>query len=80
MPKRASHIPHNFERTTLQKMNATAWLLTRQLYPAGQVPLDAMMAKGWIEKHMDTKGARHRITPAGEAALKAIIPDGRSRP
>ena len=76
MPARASHIPHNLERTTLQKMNATEGLLARQLYPVGQVTLDRMLVKGWIEKQMDAKaGARYRITPAGEAALKAKIPD-----
>jgi DNA-binding PadR family transcriptional regulator len=75
MPARPSHIPHNLERTTLQKMNATEGLPARQLYPAGQVTLDGMIAKGWIEKHMDANGgARYRITPAGEAALKAKIP------
>jgi hypothetical protein len=79
MPVRPSHIPHNLERTALQKMNATAWLLTRQLYPADQVTLDGMMAKGWIEKQMDANGARYRITLAGETALKAKIPDSSSR-
>jgi DNA-binding PadR family transcriptional regulator len=35
-----------------------------------------MITKGWIEKQMDANGgARYRITPAGEAALKAKIPD-----
>jgi hypothetical protein len=76
MPLRSSHIPQNLERTALQKMNATVWLLTKQLYPAGQVTLNGMIAKGWIEKRMDAKaGARYRVTPAGEAALKAKIPD-----
>jgi DNA-binding PadR family transcriptional regulator len=76
MPARSSHIPHNLERTTLQKMDATEGLLLRQLYPAGQVTLDRMIAKGWIEKQMDASGgARYRIKPAGEAALKAKIPD-----
>jgi DNA-binding PadR family transcriptional regulator len=75
MPVRASHIPHNLERTVSQKMNATAWLLAKQLYPAGQVTLNGMMAKGWIEKQTDANRARYRITPAGEAALKAKIPD-----
>jgi hypothetical protein len=77
MPVRSSQIPHNLERTTLQKMNATEGLLVRQLYPAGQVTLDRMLAaKDWIEKQMDAKaGAKYRITPAGEAALKAKIPD-----
>jgi DNA-binding PadR family transcriptional regulator len=57
-------------------MNATEGLLVRQLYPVGQGTLDRMIAKGWIEKQMDVKaGARYRITPAGEAALKVKIPD-----
>jgi hypothetical protein len=65
MPARPSHIPHNLERTTLQKMNASEVLLARQLYPAGQVTLGGMIAKGWIEKQMDTnRGARYRITAA----------------
>ena len=76
MPVRASHIPHNLERTTLQKMNVTEGLILRQLYPAGQVTLDKMIAKGWIEKQTDaSEGARYRITPAGQAELKAKIPD-----
>jgi DNA-binding PadR family transcriptional regulator len=79
MPKRASHIPHNLERTTLQKMNATEGKLARQLYPVGQVTLDRMLAKGWIEKQRDASGARYRITTAGEAALKAKIPDAPRR-
>jgi DNA-binding PadR family transcriptional regulator len=34
-----------------------------------------MVAKGWIEMQMDANGgARYRITPDGEAALKAKIP------
>jgi hypothetical protein len=79
MPTRPSHIPHNLERTALQKMNAAEGLLARQLHPAGQVTLNGMIAKGWIEKQTDANGARYRITPAGETALKAKIPDGRSR-
>jgi hypothetical protein len=75
MPVRPSHIPHNLERTALQKMNATEGMLLRQLYPAGKVTLDGMIAKGWIEKQIDANGARYRITAAGEAALKAKIPD-----
>src|ERR1017187_9943282 len=80
MPVRPGHVRHNHERTALQKMNATEGLLARQLYPAGQVTLDGLMVKGWIEKQLDaSRGARYRITLAGEAALKAKIPDGRSR-
>jgi DNA-binding MarR family transcriptional regulator len=46
---------------------------------AGQVTLDGMKAKGWIERQMDANGPRYRITPAGERAWKAQISDGRSR-
>jgi DNA-binding PadR family transcriptional regulator len=75
MPARASHIPHNLERTTLQKMNATHGLSSAQLHPAGKHTIARMIAKGWIEKQMDANGgARYRITPTGEAALKAKIP------
>jgi DNA-binding MarR family transcriptional regulator len=74
MPQRASHIPHHLERTTLQKMNATHWLSSAQLHPAGKHTIARLIAKGWIEKQMDAGGVRYRITPAGEAALKAKIP------
>jgi hypothetical protein len=74
MPARPSHIPHHLERTTLQKMNATHGLSSAQLHPAGQHTIARLIAKGWIEKQMDAGGVRYRITPAGEAALKAKIP------
>ena len=35
MPSRPSHLPHNVERTALQKMSATHGLLAAQLHPAG---------------------------------------------
>jgi hypothetical protein len=34
-----------------------------------------MLAKGWIERDADAE--RYRITPAGQAALKAKIPTKR---
>ena len=72
MPVRSSHIPHNLDCTTLQKMNATEGLLLRQLYPAGQVTLDRMIAKGWIEKQMDASGrARYRIAQQNAVMLGA---------
>ena len=75
MPSRPSHLPHNLERTALQKMSATHGLLAAQLHPAGERTIAAMVAKGWIEKRTDADGGvRYRITPAGEAALKAKIP------
>jgi hypothetical protein len=36
MPARPSHIPHNTERTALQKMSATRGLSSAQLHPAGK--------------------------------------------
>jgi hypothetical protein len=75
MPQRPSHLPHSLERTALQRMHATEGLTARQLYPVGQGTIARMIAKGWIEPMDANGGARYRITPAGEAALKAKIPD-----
>jgi hypothetical protein len=79
MPARPSHIPHNLERSTLQKMSATQGLATAQLHPAGKQTIARMVGKGWIKKQTDTAigGARYVITPAGDAALKAPIPSSR---
>ena len=76
MPARPSHIPHNLERTTLQKMSATRGLPSSQLHPAGKETIAGMIAKGWIEMCSDGRGGTgYSITPAGEAALKAKIPE-----
>ena len=75
MPPRAKDIPHNIERTALQKMTAERWLPTEDLYPASTVTIEGMLSKGWIDIQMAENGeARYRITAAGEAALKAKIP------
>jgi DNA-binding PadR family transcriptional regulator len=56
-------------------MIATPGLSSVQLHPAGKQTIAGMVAKGWIEMQMDANGgARYRITPDGEAALKAKIP------
>jgi hypothetical protein len=47
-------------------------LRPEQLHPAGRVIISGMLAKGCIEKQPD--GRTYCITPAGEEALKAIIP------
>ena len=79
MPSRPRHLPHNLERSALQKMSATQGLPLAKLHPAGKQTIAGMIAKGWIEKQIDAgPGARYRITPAGEAALKAKIPFGPS--
>jgi hypothetical protein len=46
MPARPSHIPHNLERTTLQKMSTIQGLSSEQLYPAGKQTIAGMLAKG----------------------------------
>jgi DNA-binding PadR family transcriptional regulator len=75
MPSRPSHLPHNLQRSALQKMITTQGLSSAQLYPAGKQTVAGMVANGWIEMQMDANGgARYRITPDGEAALKAKIP------
>jgi hypothetical protein len=76
MPARPSHIPHNLERTTLQKMSTIQGLSSEQLHPAGKQTIAGMLAKGWIEMRSDGRGGTgYSITPAGEAALKTKIPD-----
>jgi hypothetical protein len=72
MPPRPRHIPHNAERTVLQKMSLTRGLTVERLHPAGKRTVAGMVAKGWIAKQPD--GRTYCITPAGDAALKAIIP------
>jgi hypothetical protein len=72
MPARPDHIPHAIERTALQKMSPTQGLLPDKMHPAGRQTIAGMVAKGWIEKQPD--GRTYCITPAGDAALKAVIP------
>jgi hypothetical protein len=56
-------------------MIATPGLSSVQLHPAGEQTIAGMVANGWIELQMDANGgARYRIMPDGEAALKAKIP------
>ena len=75
MPARPSHLPHNRERSALQKMSLDQGLPLSELHPAGKSTIAAMLAKGWIKKQIvASRGARYLITPAGEAALKAKIP------
>ena len=72
MSQRPAHIPHNTERTALQKMSFTRGLPAEQLHPAGKKIIGGMVAKGWIEKQPD--GRTYCITLAGKEALKATIP------
>ncbi len=72
MPARPSHIPHATERTALQKMSRTRGLPPEKMHPAGPRIIAGMLEKGWIEKQSD--GRTYCITPAGDEALRAIIP------
>src|SRR4051812_33901972 len=72
MPSRPSHIPHATERSALQKMSPKRGLRPEQLHPAGPKIIAGMLRKGWIEKQQD--GRTYCITPAGETALRAVIP------
>jgi hypothetical protein len=72
MPSRPSHLPHYIERTALQKLRIAPELPATHLMPAGQKTLANMVQKGWISAQPGT--ARYKITPHGEAALKAPIP------
>jgi hypothetical protein len=75
MPLRPSHLPHNLERSTLQKMSAEQGLPSSKLHPAGKKTIAGMLTKGWIKEQMvGDEGASYIITPGGEAALKAKIP------
>ena len=75
MPPRPTHLPHNLERSTLQKMSPEKGLPSSKLHPAGKNTIAGMLAKGWIVKQMAAgDGVKYLITPAGEAALKAKIP------
>jgi hypothetical protein len=75
MPPRPSHIPHNLERTALQRLSATEALPASKLHPASGRTIAGMLKKGWIEKQSDARdGAMYVITPTGTAALKAKIP------
>jgi hypothetical protein len=72
MPARPDHIPHAIERTALQKMSPARGLLPDKMHPAGRQTIAGMVAKGWIEKQPD--GRTYCITPAGDEALRAVIP------
>ena len=56
----------------LQAMSLTRGLPPEQLNHASERLLTTLVAKGWIQKQPD--GRTYCITPAGDDALKAIIP------
>jgi hypothetical protein len=74
MPARPSHLPTTPERVTLQRMLGGRVLLISELDPAGKQTVRKLMTKGWIALHQMKPSMSFRITPAGEAAMKAKIP------
>jgi predicted transcriptional regulator len=56
----------------LQKLGLSKALRLDQLYPVGKQLIARMVAKGWITKQDD--GRTYCRTPAGDEALRAIIP------
>ena len=68
---RPSHLPHNTERSALQRLIGEAELTANGLHPAGPPTIAKMVAKTWIK---EVGNGAYRITPAGTAALKAEIP------
>ncbi len=71
MAQRLDHLPHHVERTLLLEMRARGELSLPPREP-GRPTIIKMLAKGWVEG-VD-KPYTYRITPAGEAALKAKMP------
>jgi hypothetical protein len=72
VPRSPFHIPQANERAVLQKLGLTRGLPAEQLYPAGKGLIASLVAKGWIKKQPD--GRTYCRTPAGDEALKALIP------
>ena len=72
MPPRLSHLPNHRERTALLLLRSHGELPIIKLHPTGQSTVNRMVEKAWVERiGMDA----YRITPAGEAALKAELPE-----
>ena len=77
MAPRASHLPNHRERSAMQSMRVRGELPLAKLYPTGKPTLERMLAKRWIV--VGGSPETYRITPAGEAALKAKIPPCRKK-
>jgi hypothetical protein len=61
-------------------LRANPGVSLEKLHPAGRQTVAGMLAKGWIAMEVTARsGARYCITPAGEAALKAQIPEYRRK-
>lgn len=72
MPARASHLPTNSERDALQRLRASGEMTLKALGPTTHRVVLKMMAKGWVEPGHNSRS--YRITPTGDAALRAKMP------
>jgi hypothetical protein len=71
VPAPPPHIPRADERTVLQKLSLTRGVSLEQLYPAGRLLINSMVAKGWIEKQ--SRANLLQNTKRGETAMKIIL-------
>jgi hypothetical protein len=69
MAPRPSHLPHNTERSALQKLISVGPLPSSKLHPAGKRTLTGMIQKGWLK----FEGTIYSVTDAGRAAFKAKL-------
>jgi hypothetical protein len=72
VPPRPDHLPSYVERNALLKLRSGHELPLGKLSPTGHSSILKMIAKGWIVR--GTASGSYRITPEGEAALRAKIP------
>jgi len=72
VPARARHLPTTSEREALQRLRASGEMTLKAIGPASHRTILKMIAKGWIERASESLA--YRITPDGEAALRAKIP------
>jgi hypothetical protein len=73
MPPRAEHLPTYPERAILQKLRTGVEVAARNLDATGKSQtIPRLVAKGWIERGYSR--GYYRITPKGQAALRAQIP------
>ncbi len=72
MPARVSHLPTYRERVALQLLRGRSELPLKALHPTGMSTVAKMVSKGWVEC---VSAGTYRITPAGDAAMKAELPN-----
>ena len=76
MTPRDAHLPNHRERTAMLLLRAHGELPLLKLHPTGLSTITRMVEKGWVER---VGSNVYSITPAGEAALKAELPDYRKQ-